>query len=417
MIKPSQINLGIFYCIYFLQLHLVHIFILVKDWAYMGYASTQPVLLVFLFTFFVFITSAYTLDNEITFASIYKKIFYAIFLVPCLVLFQNGMLSILSLGVSLFSFFLVHLLTSTGGRSIKFKTINFQYKRQLMFSLLIVFSVSLILFLARGGLHFKLAEIYNVRDQQKELVSGLIAYLHGWLSKVTLPILLVYFCLRRRYLLIGILLTLVAINFGIVNSKANAILPIMSLIIAIWMIMTRGKFHFQIILVGSLFSFYIVDLVLGLNLFLGLLVRRGLFSGALNLEYYVQFFSSNTYVYWSNSFLSALSKYPYPDKPGELIGVFLGSPNNHNAGLVASGFMHFGIVGVLFYTSIVAVIIRFLDSFTKNNEQIIDYSMKSVFVTVVAHFVVNVDLTNALLTHGLLVFATLTYLLSSKRTN
>lgn len=417
MMKASQIRLGIFYCIYFLQLHFVHIFILVDDWAYMGYTSTQPVFLVILFAFIVFLTSAFSLDNKITFASIYKKLYYAMFLIPCLVLFQNGMLSFFTLGLSLFSFFLIQFLTIDEKRNIKIKTVYFHYKKPIIFFLMLIFSTLLLLFLVRGGLNFKVGDIYNVRDQQKENVSGFLAYLHGWLSKVVLPITLVYYTLRGKYIFIGILLILVAINFGVVNSKANAILPIMSLIIALWMKMMSGKLQFQVILVTSLCVFYIIDVILGLNLFLGLLVRRGIFSGALNLEYYVQFFSSHTYVFWSNSFLSALSRYPYPDKPGELIGIFLGSPNNHNAGLVASGFMHLGIIGVFFYTLIVAVIIKCLDSFTKMNERIMDFSLKSVFVTVSAHFIINVDLTNALLTHGLIVFILLTYFLSSKKAN
>ncbi len=132
-----------------------------------------------------------------------------------------------------------------------------------------------------------------------------------------------------------------------------------------------------------------------------LILRRLLFVPAhLNFTY-LEYFSQNEFVYWSNSMMKNIVNYPYDLQPTQVIGSYLGYENMAaNTGFVASGFMHAGYLGVILYTLILIFLLNIINNLSRGVSQFLVLSI--IYVALHAAFISS-DLLTALLTHGLLV--------------
>jgi len=285
----------------------------------------------------------------------------------------------------------------------------------IVFSVLATFSY-LAVALAQGGLsnfNLDLRQVYDFRDIQKAQVqSGFFAYFANWVFKIILPTLAVYYFAKRKYFMTSGLLFLSLLFFGMSNHKTTLVFPLLS--IGLFFLLSRRPTSFQVVLgFFALFSASIgLAVLLENHLMASFLVRRAIFVAPLNFMNYETYFSSQGFVFWANSIMSPFLNYAYDLSPGNIIGEFVGHGNNANSGFLASGYMHAGLFGILLYAVILALFLRFLDTFAKNGDAPV---VSAVLAAPILHAYLNVDLLIALNTHGLLLLAILIYLAFGER--
>lgn len=150
------------------------------------------------------------------------------------------------------------------------------------------------------------------------------------------------------------------------------------------------------------------------QLFASLLMRRGFFVPA-NLNFvYLEFFSTNDFIYWSNSVLKYFIDYPYELSATHVIGEYLGNPRmGANTGFIGSGYMQMGLVGIITYTIIITILLTLINSF----KNLPNWLLNSVIVIPLISVFSGSDLPTSFLTHGVIVSTLLLWLLNSNYTN
>jgi hypothetical protein len=116
---------------------------------------------------------------------------------------------------------------------------------------------------------------------------------------------------------------------------------------------------------------------------------------------YYEFFSKHGFVNMSDSILRRFVEYPFQVPPPNLIGIYMtNNPNNHtDTGYLGTGYMHFGIVGMLAFSLIVGVLLRIADVLTVGRMPV----WMGICVTVGSFFNMfsDADISTTLATHGL----------------
>ena len=130
---------------------------------------------------------------------------------------------------------------------------------------------------------------------------------------------------------------------------------------------------------------------------------------------YYEFFSTENFIYWSNSFTSNFVEYPYDANPAKIIGKYLDTNDHANTSFLATGFMHAGIFGIILYSLIFVIILRIIDiqNFNKN-----DIWINIAITFIPLHtLITSADLTTALITHGIIFSIIFLLLYENKKVN
>jgi len=134
---------------------------------------------------------------------------------------------------------------------------------------------------------------------------------------------------------------------------------------------------------------------------------------SLNHYDYYEFINANGFTWFSNSVLSGWIEYPYSESIPNIIGFGrwgAGKENFANTGFLASGYMHMGLFGMLFFSCIVGVVFWLVDSMLQTSKlAAVGFAMFSIPVWVS----VNADLGTVMLTHGMFVGTLGVWLLSA----
>lgn len=273
--------------------------------------------------------------------------------------------------------------------------------------------------IARGGLgYFNLSfgEVYQYRREVDEVMNiGPWGYLNTWVFKVVNPSLICLFLWKRKYGLVGGFTLLQILFFGISSNKGVLFYPV--LIIAIYVFMqkkrTIGYLTYGVIwiVIGS----SAVSLLFDYHWFSSLFIRRVFFVPArLNFVYH-DLFSQIGHVYLSNSIMSALIEYPFPEPPPLMVSEFLYGHYDTwaNNGFIATGYMHFGYTGMLIFALVVGMLILLADSLILGRVPM----WVGVSIVVVPFFSLftSADLPTALLTHGIIVAFLALVVMGNKR--
>ena len=267
-----------------------------------------------------------------------------------------------------------------------------------------------------GGLSYfnlDLSRVYEFRSDVGELISQWpMGYLNMWATKVFGPILLIGALWKKKYWIAAIIYILHIVWFGISSHKAILFYPL--LVIFVWWFFRSSK-ALAIISVGMacavLFSF-LIYMIFDYKFLACLVVRREFFVQSFLAFKYYEFFSSHEHIYWSSSFASPFIDYPYESEPAKLIGAYLGTGGHANNSFLATGFMHAGILGVMFYGFLVGLLFRLIDSLS-NKGIPLWVAVASVIVPFQSLFK-SADLTTALLSHGIGVSIVILFLFRSQ---
>ena len=228
---------------------------------------------------------------------------------------------------------------------------------------------------------------------------GFMAYAIPWTTNVIGPASLGYALYRRQYWMVLIIFGLHVVWFGFSSHKSVLFYPFLIVTLWGWFQRTRA---FSPVTIGVSFILLLslADYLIRGNIFYGsLLTRRVFFVVAKNTFDYFEFFTVNSKVFWSNSFLSWFLDYPYHITPARLIGESRGTESHVNNSFVSTGYMHAGVYGLIFYGVVAGILFRIIDSLSKNYIQTL--LVLSAILVPSRALLLSADLPTSLLTHGI----------------
>jgi len=278
-------------------------------------------------------------------------------------------------------------------------------KIALSIAIILITIVGINLILSGGMNYFNLdiSLVYEFRrDSQAVTSNGIFAYLNPWAFKVFTPFLLAIGILQRNFVYVLISIAATIFFFGISAQKSVLFTPLM--ILGVWFVLRKTNRDFIIPL--GLGALVLGSLILGLTtdnfIFSSLFSRRLFFVPASLTGAYFDFFAFNPKVFWSNGILGNFMSYPYGSfQVPELIGEYLYTENYANNGFVSSGFSQAGLVGIMLYSVILGVIIKFTNSLQFGLNQI--WFSSSVVAVPIYAAISSSDLITSLSTHGLAI--------------
>ena len=143
-----------------------------------------------------------------------------------------------------------------------------------------------------------------------------------------------------------------------------------------------------------------------------LIIRRLLMVPAhLNFTY-LEFFSNNEFVYWSNGILKNFFDNPYDFNIANIIGAYLGQQDMAaNTGFIASGYANAGYLGITIYTIMAIVLFNLINKLSENNDK---YFVMAIIFPVILTLFTSSDLLTTLLTHGLFIAIIVLWLFDNK---
>ena len=297
------------------------------------------------------------------------------------------------------------------GRVKAFRPVRGGTKIAVTVAIIMVAQLTLWYVVSGANFSLDLSSVYDTRLSNAELTeSGLFAYTNNWTYKIFSLFLFAVAIANKNYFALLMLAIVQLYFYGISSHKSVLFMPF--LIFGCWAFF-RKKASFTAIPLAC--SFIILLAISASELFdfsmlSSMFIRRVFLVPADLVFTYVDFFSNNEFVFWSNSFFSALIPYPYSSSIARTIGNYAGSGANANAGFIATGYAHFGFVGVVVYSLIISVLLKFLSFSSKELEP---WLMTSLLILPFRTIIVASDLFTSLLTHGLAVTALVLYLYST----
>ena len=289
-------------------------------------------------------------------------------------------------------------------------------KIAIIFSFLMVFIVFIhyLTTVGIGNINFNLSKVYDLRNEYGLVNSeGIFGYLNSWVTKVLNIFLIAVALLHRKYLLVILFVIIQILLFGFSGHKA----VLFSLLLLGGLYLFDKVKHLSTIIIYSalgVISLLLIYFYMSEELMLpSILIRRTFFVPS-NLNYvYLEYFSSYDHIYWANSILKNVFTYPYEVSPVLVIGDYLGKPDMvANTGILGSGYMHLGIIGIILYMFIITILINLIHQFNKLPAWFINAIILMPFLTVF----ISSDLPATFLTHGLLISVIILYLYSTPET-
>lgn len=254
-----------------------------------------------------------------------------------------------------------------------------------------------------GGLRYfnlDLTRVYDFRGDAGDVINaGMMGYLNTWATKVFGPVLMAVALWRSKFLMAALVFVLHLYWFGVSSHKSVLFFPFLILFLWAWFRNTRAlaliPLAMSAVIIFSTAAYLFWD-----NIFLGsMLVRRVFFVPAQLTFVYYEFFSLYDFVYWSNSFLSMVTDYPYETTTALLIGSYMGTDSAANNSFIATGYMHAGVYGVISYGILVGLLFRLIDSLARDG--IPPWVAIACVIVPSQSLLINADLPTALLTHGI----------------
>lgn len=306
--------------------------------------------------------------------------------------------------ISIVSVFFIYVILRTNlVKPFYFK--KFANGQMAAFSLSIIFIFILIFWYVVSGainyINFDFTKVYEYRSKSADLAAiGPMAYVNGWVYNVFIVYYLSYCLLNKKYNLFFLGFLIQIFFYGVSGHKSVFFTPI--IVLGIWWYFKRYNsllfmiVFFNILIVVSLFFLYLGNIE-----FPSMFIRRLFFVPAKLFYDYIDFFSQNPKVYWSNSILSFFFDYPYNDKFSIIIGEANESGSNANNGYLSSGFANWGYWGIFLYSIIISFILKNIDYYAKHGLPL--WFVLALVIVPLRAFLVSSDLFTTILTHGLLV--------------
>ena len=278
------------------------------------------------------------------------------------------------------------------------------------------------LFLYFGSnLSLSFEKVYDTRAAftDKGLPTFLSGYFLIWIGKIIIPFLILtaffdknLFKKRRNSILLFLFSILCEIYlYGITGNKV--FLFGMVAVIGLGLIVRIGKFFLNLNLIFSILMMLgILSQIVFNNIWILYLIGRRTFFIPAQISFiYYDFFSKNP-VYLAHSIFKKIVHYQYELPPAHLIGnYFFGNPERSvNTGIIADGYMNFGIFGIILWAIILILLLKLADLIAINRNNLI----AAPLMLISFYNLTNCALLSTILTHGLFLSFLIVYCLPKK---
>lgn len=261
----------------------------------------------------------------------------------------------------------------------------------------------------------RLSDIYAVRDTYRdsfEQVPRLARYTVTWLGNVIAPIALARGLSRRRWLWAVLA---VATELFLVSITGFKQLLFASVLVAGVVLLVRTTDVRQlgrrvvVLVTTGVFAVTAFDMATSGWSLSSVLIRRLVLTSGVNTKYHFLYFSAHPKAHLGYGALSRWVDYPYDLAPPFLLGrVYYGNAETSaNANLWADAFANFGLVGVVGFTVVLALLLHLTDSIATG----LPSGLAIAALAQSAFSLSNTAMLTVFLTHGLLLAVVLIYLL------
>jgi len=264
-----------------------------------------------------------------------------------------------------------------------------------------------------NNFNINFSRVYEYRSEVSELINqGPMGYIVSWVTKVLGPTLLAFFLWRKNFWGVFLIFSLHLFWFGMTSHKAVLFYPLLVTFLWFWFRLSKALALIPIMYASLVLLSFMSYLVIDYTWLGSLFIRRVFFVPPYLTFRYLEFFSLNEFVYWSSSITSSFIDYPYELDPSKEIGVYIGKEGaNANTSFLATGYMHAGIPGIIFYGIFVGLLFRLIDSLSVNG--VPPWVGVTSIIIPMQSLIRGADLPTALLTHGLGLSIVILFLLRS----
>ena len=343
----------------------------------------------------------------------FVNFFLYIFIAPLLVYYSFNNSDRLCLYIILGNLLLIYLFRTT--KKIKIPTFSKSYAFIFLISVSVILIVLFSLFIKADFQWFNLdpKKVYVFREHTDIIFNyNVFAYLNAWSFKVFGIFFLIIFLIEKKYFKLFLIFLLYLIWFGFFNHKFILFMPF---VVLFFYILFNKKNDFTIFVTLLLFLiciFYALYLFTDEIFYTSLIIRRIFFIPPMLTFKYLEFFSENGFIYWSDSVLSGLIEYKYTISPQKIIGEYIQTNSHANNSFISSGYMHAGVYGVFLYTLVFKLILWIIDSCSHGKKS--NLIVTSIIIIPMISLMLNSDLPTSLLTHGILISIVIIVLLNKK---
>ncbi|MGJ7607615.1 oligosaccharide repeat unit polymerase [Variovorax sp. LT1R20] len=405
----SKWTLAVLYIIYFLTLQWVYQEWVVSVYGYQGFSDNFSAGNFFVSSVILAVFLPAMKNNESP-SSIFIHLIFGLILVPSLVLYSGQSLDDDFMVVTCVAFAFIWGTVSL----LRLKRISFpKVKSSTLLVLSFVFSLCTILgIFAFGGarfVNFDFSEVYEIRREAANAIPGIFGYLNSIVTKIVIPFGMILCLFARRWMLMILLFSTSIAFFALTAHKSPLFYPLLVL----FFFFATGSKNLKVYFVLALLAGVLLS---GLDLwsfeheitgwdswFSGLFVNRALLVPSYLNSLYVDHFSNLEKYYWASSKLSlGLVDSTYELSAPNLIGqqYFGNEDMSANTGWIGSGFANAGYVGVIVYSVLIGMLLSFLDAYARKLGARV---VISLFIIPVITMVTSADMTDMILTHGLVV--------------
>ena len=301
-------------------------------------------------------------------------------------------------------------------KKVKIKFISFPKSFIIILAIVIVLLVLIhyIKIVGIYNLNFNLSKVYELRRSEVGILSnsGIFGYLNSWTSKIFNIFLIAFFLYKRNYILTLFFVFIQVLLFAYSGHK-----EVLFSLILLFSLYFFEKFKKPSIII--VYGFIVGIIVLLIYYFAtkdlmlpSILIRRVFFIPSYLNFIYMEYFSKHDFIYWSNGILKYFIPYSYNVQPVFLIGTYLGHPQEAaNTGLFGSGYMQFGVIGIMIYILILAITVNIIQQFNKIPEWLVNSIILMPFLTAI----ISSDLPTTFLTHGFLIAIILLYIINGSK--
>lgn len=373
----------------------------------------------FIFSSVLIFFIALIVKFEKTPASFFCVLVYLFIVIPSLVIYAGSNLPNYFIFVNILALFLI-ILTKALITKVRPPRLCLVSQKQLMHVISIIAPVPILVILYYSGFKYfnlDLRNVYEIRNAASESLPSVFNYINSIFSKVVLPFLIVLslnskskltliysffisflfftFTANKSPLLYPFFVTVVYYLLGFKNPSENLI----KLLIVVLIICFIDSQYFTLVNpdIGGWFS--------------SLIARRSIFVPSLLNWFHIEFFSRNTFYYWSESRISlGLIDPPYSINSSHLIGevYYKNIETSANTGWIGSGYANAGLLGVAVYSVLIGFVFSIIDSIAKIHGS---RTTIAVFVVPIYILLTTSDLMTSLISHGLILCFIMTLIL------
>lgn len=250
--------------------------------------------------------------------------------------------------------------------------------------------------------------IYVVREQGAEKFNVLTSYLYSPLTRVILPIGVIWGIDKRRYVVSAICAIMMLYLFLIIPHKATFFTLVIMLVFMPFRNYLHKISYFAFLLLLVLVVARFVTENMDKAMLESMLVRRVFFVPAMLNDLYFDFFSGKP-LYLSHSIFGSFIDYPYDVNPSLVIGQKYFGEASANTGVVGDAFMNFGYIGIVVFLLLFALLVKLINKFSLQ-------PMYFGLIFIIIVYFQNFALLTMLFTHGLgIMILLIIFLLNSNR--